>query len=68
MIVALRTQIDVGVVLVREGGGGRDEIVVRGGQRIAQLEGSGGIGLMRVMADTANDGDIGVTSRKGLVV
>ena len=73
VIVALRTEVDVRVVLVREAvRSGQKEIVGRG-QHLSQLIGVNESGhdvrphasLMRIMADDASDPDVGVVGQRG---
>ena len=68
MVVALAAKINVRVVLIGERRGSGNEIVVGGRQRVAQLERSHGIGLVRVVASSANNGDVRVATRQRLVV
>ncbi len=66
MIMALGANVDVGLILIRERAGGRDEIVVRREHRVAQLSGEA-VGLVLVVANDTDDAVIGVTQRQWLV-
>src|SRR5260221_7014924 len=67
MIVTLSTDIDVGIVLVCEDARGSDKIIMRRGDRIAQLKGINRP-LMWVVASDANHADIGIADRQMLTL
>ena len=63
MVVALGADIDGRIIIAGKGAVGRHEIIIGGGQRIAQLRGIA-IGLMRVMASGADNADVRVAGGK----
>ena len=64
VVVALRADIDIGIVIIGERAAGRNVIIGHGLERIAELGKVGG-GLMRVVAGDADDGDIRIADGQG---
>ena len=64
MVMALGTNVDVGIVLVEEHTRSRDEIIFGGGQRIVELMRIRSLAVRFVAVDTLN-AQVGIPNRQG---